>query len=81
MTTSMVLLASRSWGVALVSVHLTGSPRARRGVVAEVKETKSKKKAYRPTYLKSLTNAEDNAEATVNGGLDLAGNELDGALD
>jgi len=28
------------------------------------------------TYLKSLTNAEDNGETTVNSGLGLAGNEL-----
>jgi hypothetical protein len=28
------------------------------------------------TYLKSLTNAEDNRETTVDGGLGLAGNEL-----
>ena len=28
------------------------------------------------TYLQGLTNAEDDTEATVNGGLDLTGNEL-----
>lgn len=28
------------------------------------------------TYLESLANAEDDTEATVNGGLDLTGNEL-----
>lgn len=28
------------------------------------------------TYLQGLTNAENNGETTLNGGLDLAGNEL-----
>lgn len=33
-------------------------------------------KGIHTTYLKSLTDAEDDADVTLNGGLDLAGNEL-----
>ena len=56
-----------------ISLHSsTGSPRARRGVVAG----KVRPGGTGPTYLKSLTDAEDDADVTLDGGLDLAGNEL-----